>query len=225
MDLRLERVAEYVVGDSVCDVGCDHGKLCAELLISGKVKKAYGIDISEQSLNKSKELKAKERLDAFELLAGDGFEPVVTKNVECGVICGIGSNEVIGIIDRQLDFVKSLKRLILCPLKNTYLVREYLLKNGFEIDEDMVFERGRYYNIFICRYDKEKEYDDVDVYVGRSLVEKKHPLIREWLEKRVNEMKSNLSAYDDGVKTERTDKRDNMVRMYNAYKRGLELCE
>lgn len=228
MDLRLGRVCEYVVGDTVCDIGCDHGKLCAKLLITGKVKTAFGIDVSDASLDKSRRLKYKLQLSSFHLLVGDGFEPVLDKDIDCGVICGIGSNETIGIIQRQIEFAKKLQRLILCPLKNTYTVREFLIKNGFDIeDEDMVFENGRYYNIFICRYKKIVSYngiDDVDIFVGRALINKGHPLIKQWLESRIDAMESNMATYDDGVKTERADKRNNLERMYKAYVRGLELC-
>ena len=55
-------------------------------------------------------------------------------------------------------------------------------------------------------------------------MEKRHCLIEMWLKKRINDMESNINAYDTGVKTENTFKRDNLIRMYNAYKRGLELC-
>lgn len=225
MDLRLEKVSEYICGNSFCDVGCDHGKLCAKALLNNKVQIAYGIDISDASLGKSRALKAKLGLENFHLLVGDGFEPVLDKDVDCGVICGIGSNETIGIIGRQIEFVKGLKRLILCPLKNTFTVREYLFKNGFTMDdEDMVFENGRYYNIFIVSSGIEGNVEDVDIYVGRRLIEKRHPLLAEWIESRIAAMKNNLSAYDNKVKTECTEKRDNMVRMLCAYERGIELC-
>ena len=152
MDLRLETVCEYVIGDMVCDIGCDHGQLCAELLLNNKIKTAYGVDISPASLQKSRELREKLNLIGFEVFEGNGFEPILHKQIDCGVICGIGSNEVMAIIERQKSFALSLKRLILCPLKNVFLVREYLFKSGFVIsDEDLVFENGRYYNIFIAQ--------------------------------------------------------------------------
>lgn len=228
MDLRLQRVAEYVTGKVVCDIGCDHGKLCAYLLESGKAEVVYGVDVSEQSLEKSRLLKEKNGLENFQLVVGNGFEPVLDKNIDTGVICGIGSNETMGIIKRQMDFAKSLKRLILCPQKNTFTVREFLFNNGFAIDdEDMVFENGRYYNIFVCS--KRENYsigetDDVDIFVGRALIQKQHPLLKQWLDKRISDMQSNIDNYTEGVKTGCEEKLINMQRMYRAYERGRELC-
>lgn len=225
MDLRLKTVAGYVIGNSVCDVGCDHGKLCAELLINHRIKTAYGIDISEESLKKSEELKDKLGLDNFHLLVGNGFEPVLDKEIDCGVICGIGSNETMGIIKRQTAFAKALKRIILCPLKNTFILREFLLKNGFVLeDEDLVFEKGRYYNIFVAAAGNTESFNDVDIYVGRRLIEKGHPLLAKWLESRITAMEENMAAYDKGVKTKMADKRNNLERMYKAYVRGISLC-
>lgn len=217
---------EYVIGDTVCDIGCDHGKLGAELLLRDKVKDVYGIDISEASLEKSKRLKDEMELKGLHLMVGDGFEPVLNINIDCGIICGIGSNETIGIIKRSQDFAGKLKRLVLCPLKNTYTVRKYLFENGFIIvDEDMAFENGRYYNIFVCKGGEKGSFDDVDIYVGRKLIEKRHPLLMQWLNKRVNDIENSINAYDNGVKTKRFDKRDNLQKMYNVYIRGIELCK
>lgn len=225
LDDRLLCVCKYVIGDTVCDIGCDHGKLCAYLLQQGIVKKAYGVDISEASLDKSRELKEKLRLDNFELVVGDGFSQVEDKVIHTGIICGIGSNETIGIINRDADFAARLKRLVLCPLKNTYLVREFLFNSGFAmIDEDMVYENGRYYNVFIAQQGREKQIDDINIFVGRRLIEKGHPYIIPWLEKRICQVESSITAYDENAVSKRDDKRMHLVRMYTGYRKGLELC-
>lgn len=225
LDGRLGCVKKYVIGDTVCDIGCDHGKLCASLLLNGKIKVAYGVDVSDASLEKSRALKRKLDLGDFNLLIGSGFMPVAHLHIDCGVICGIGSNETIAVIKSKMSYAKGLKRLILCPLKNTYLVREFLFENGFLMEEeDLVYERGRYYNIFIVRAGREEQTDDVNIFVGRRLIENKHPCLNSWLTKRIFDIEKSLAAYDANVKSEMPYKRDHLERMLLAYKKGAEIC-
>lgn len=226
LDDRLECVASYAKGDTVCDIGCDHGKLCGYLLQNDMIKKAIGVDISEPSLAKAKELKQKLNYsdDKFELLVGDGLAPLNDKDFDTIIICGIGSNITCGIIEKNLEIAKRAKRIILCPLKNTFTVREFLYDNGFTMEcEDMIFENGRYYNIFVATPGEFTANDDVDIYVGRKL--KGNELLKPWLIKRVNDMTGNINEYKQNAKEGSEHKLANMERMLNAYQKGLdELC-
>ncbi len=127
LDERLLCVAKYVKGDVIVDIGCDHGKLCGYLLQQGKVKKAIGSDISPQSLVKSEKLKSKYGLDDFELRVADGLSIKEGELIDIATLCGVGSNLTIEIIKSSQNEFKKLKSFILCPLKNTFIVRKFYM--------------------------------------------------------------------------------------------------
>lgn len=54
---RLLMAASFVKnGDTVCDVGCDHGKLGLYLIQTGRAKKIIATDINIKPLNKAVKL-------------------------------------------------------------------------------------------------------------------------------------------------------------------------
>ena len=56
IDRRLQAVYNQIDCKKVVDVGCDHGKLVAQLFLDKKIDKAILTDISVQSLDKAKKL-------------------------------------------------------------------------------------------------------------------------------------------------------------------------
>ncbi len=91
--------------------------------------------------------------------------------------------------------------LVLSPQSDVPLVRSFLRENGFVIkDEEMLVEDGKYYNIIKAELSEtgvnteteNKENDSAedkqlilnDTY-GEKLIEKKHPVLKDYLEKQM----------------------------------------
>ena len=81
--------------------------------------------------------------------------------------------------------------LILQPMTAVVELREYLCSHGFQIrDEELVLEEGSFYHIIVAQKGKQEEaYDCV---VGSRLVEKGHPLLHDYLTKRITYLNLSL---------------------------------
>lgn len=222
---RLQAVAKYAQGRVVADIGCDHGKLAAYLLQSGRAHTVCATDISPESIRKAKTLKEKLGLEGLTLRQGDGLQPLAGEPIDTAVICGLGSVTIIQMLKRDRDIAQSIGRFVFCPLKNTYRLREYLANSGFCVtQEELVFENNRYYQIFVAQQGKWLPFDDLEKYVGRHLLEKSSPLLLLWLKKREREVAGNLRRMETNAAREVAQEKEHLERQLSAYRRGICLC-
>ena len=132
---RLNKIYEQVrPGETVCDVGTDHGYLPLALLESGRSPSVIMSDISAGSL-----LKCKENAEAllpsaapFDLRQGSGIEVLKSGEVDTVVMAGMG-----GMLIQE-------KRYILQPRKHVGRLRYWLLDNGFTVVHEDLAREGKF---------------------------------------------------------------------------------
>lgn len=148
LDKRLRAVVDEIEGDTLADIGCDHGKVCVASLVEGKVKRAVACDISKDSLDKARRLAKEYGLDNIECRLGDGLQPLEDNEIDCAVIAGMGGNEIMSILSRSL---KGIKRFVLVAHRNTIELREFLSEHYMYIKKDyIVCENGKFYDIIVA---------------------------------------------------------------------------
>lgn len=125
--------------DCLADIGCDHG-LVAKYALDNGVKEVIAADISEGSLKKAKKLLGGYPNVTYRL--SDGFDKI-EKKADVAVISGMGGQTIIGILSR----LTYKPELILGAQHNQKELREYLINNGYSIEEDFcVLDRGKFYD-------------------------------------------------------------------------------
>lgn len=125
--------------DCLADIGCDHG-LVAKYALDNGVKEVIAADISEGSLKKAKKLLGGYPNVTYRL--SDGFDKI-EKKADVAVISGMGGQTIIGILLR----LTYKPELILGAQHNQKELREYLINNGYSIEEDFcVLDRGKFYD-------------------------------------------------------------------------------
>ena len=85
-----------------------------------------------------------------------------------------------------MDRVKHLKEIILQPQSELHFVRQFLSENDLHIvQEDMVEEAGKYYPCIKAVYSegKKEAYTDVENWYGPLLLNQKHPVLYDYLQK------------------------------------------
>lgn len=192
---RMLAIANLVDNSKVlADVGCDHAYISINLLENGKAERIIASDLREGPLNIAKD---NIKLEGFEerietrLCAGlCGYE---AGEVDTILISGMGGMLVKEILSESIDVVRRADTLILEPQSDLRVVRAYLKDIGFEIiDEDMLNEGGKYYQIMKAVKSKERMEvcDDIGAMAenefGPILIKKKHPVLLEFLKKRKN---------------------------------------
>lgn len=137
------------------DVGTDHGKLAAALVLSGRAERAIASDVKEGPLSKAEELIAKLGLaDKVGLRLADGLTGLDDSGADQAVIAGMGG-ELIASIIAAAPWVKTAGiHLVLQPMTTAPELRRFLAEEGFRIlRQGAALEDGKPYEVITARYD------------------------------------------------------------------------
>lgn len=188
---RLKRIAEHVDKcESVADIGTDHGYIPIYLVKEGICKKAIASDINKGPIEKAKVNVAFEGVsNKIKCLLGPGLNPLKVGEVNGVILAGMGGNLTRDILLADMDKVKKYDFIILQPAQNPEVLREFLYKNDYEIiDEDLIKDEGRFYELFKVKYNENSEKlvfeDELYYEVSPLLREKNHSLFKEFIEEK-----------------------------------------
>ena len=208
---RLKKIAELVdFGATVIDVGTDHGYV-PNFLCEKKISRdIIATDISKNSLEKSIELTRERNNEKYirNILANG----IVKENRDNIIIAGLGGIQIAEIISNSIEIARSAKKLILQPMQKTNILCRELNNMGFEIiDEEIIFEDDRYFEIILARYSGQiKNLEEVDFYFSKSLIEKKDKDYLDFLRERQRELEKILSNINND--SDRTKKRSGELK-------------
>lgn len=150
---RLKAIAGFVdKGETVADVGTDHGFLPLYLLDKGVSPKVILTDVSPGSLDKARlscieyfDREFEKRMGSdFELRLGDGLEPILPGETETVIMAGMGGLLMSEIMGQDIGKTRTFRKFILQPRNNVGRLRKWLYLSGFLIaEETLVRERNR----------------------------------------------------------------------------------
>jgi tRNA (adenine22-N1)-methyltransferase len=208
-DKRLRAAADWVEPcDIVADIGCDHGRLGAMLLLENRAKHLLASDISEKSLEKAKHCLQRHGLTGrAEFLVADGLDALDRPaNTVC--ILGMGGETLCGILSRGQDRLKG-ATLILGAHTNLYIVRKTLQAIGYRLaDEQVVRSDGRMYVLLraVPTGTHEEPYTRRELMLGPVFLKLRPESWRPWLERRRHYLQKSVSAMR-AAQSEPDDKR------------------
>lgn len=212
---RLKRIAEHVDKcESVADIGTDHGYIPIYLVKEGICKKAIASDINKGPIEKAKVNVAFEGVsNKVKCLLGPGLNPLKVGEVNGVILAGMGGNLTRDILLADMEKVKKYDFIILQPAQNPEVLREFLYKNDYEIiDEDLIKDEGRFYELFKVKYNENSEKlvfeDELEYEVSPLLREKNHPLFKEFIEEKINKCETILSFIKEDTEAAKKRKSD-----------------
>ena len=142
LDLRLAAAAEFVKeGTVAAAVGTDHGYLICYLVNEGICTRGFATDINVKPLESARNLIHEMELeDEIETVLTDGLEGLPENEIDEVLICGMGGETIIGILENA-EWVKSEKvHLVLQPMSRADMLRRWLCENGWSIDAEKAVE-------------------------------------------------------------------------------------
>lgn len=188
----------------LADIGSDHGYLPVWLVLHDVVATAIACEIAEgpiQALQKTIQLSHTE--NKISVKKGDGLQPIIGKSVDMVTICGMGGNLICQILERDLAKV-DVSTLVLAPNVNEGLVREWLINNGWTIeDEDIVEDMHHFYEIIVAKKGH-GVFSEKEMYLGPVILSKKTNTIIEkwkWQQNILKDILKNLNPNNDKYKT------------------------
>jgi tRNA (adenine22-N1)-methyltransferase len=182
---RLECIAKMVEKcDSVADIGTDHAYLPIYLIKNGVCRRAIASDINKGPVEKAKlNIRMENEDESIECRLGPGLTTILPNEVNVAIIAGMGGNLIRDIIEDSMEVFKSLDYLVLQPVQNPDILRRYIYERGYEvIDEELCKDENRYYELIKIRYGNKTEHlEDIYCEISKLLLEKKHPIVKEYI--------------------------------------------
>ena len=185
LDNRLKRITDFIPSDSyILDVGCDHALLDIYLALNRKNVKLIASDINENPLKIAKENIKKYNLeDKIKLEKADGVSKI-NDEVDIVVIAGMGTSTINDIINNDLEKLKNVKKIIISSHTSSFELRENMNKKGFKIiDEAVVFDKGKYYEIIVYSNGYEK-LSKLDMEYGPIISKRKDEITKAYFNER-----------------------------------------
>lgn len=215
---RMRTVSNMVSqGNTLADIGTDHAYVPISLVQQGRVPHAIAMDINRGPLERANEHIAENNLSEYiETRLSSGVQKLSPGEVDSIVIAGMGGELIMQILLEGAAVCQSAKELILQPQSDVQKVRQFLRKHGYKfVDEDMVFEDGKYYPMMrvipgkddICWDKMEKEHVICcDIY-GPLLLKGGHAILRKYLVKQHKQLCNILDTLEKQKSSEKIEKR------------------
>lgn len=216
---RLMALANMVTdGNRLADIGTDHGYIPIYLCQTGKIPSALAMDIGKGPLQQARTHIAEHGLDGqIETRLSDGMAALQKNEADTILIAGMGGGLVMKILTEGAEKLTGREELILQPQSEIAQVRQFLRMHEFQIvDEDMILEDGKYYPMMKVMQQKQAEQSnrlpqDVADAFGSVLLEKRHPVLKEWLERELRTVEAVLAQLSGQPEQERIRNRMQQV--------------
>lgn len=187
---RLDAVARMIeINTVIADIGTDHGYIPVHLVSKGICPKAIACDVNKGPLDSARSfIRANNLSGKIETRLGSGLSVIKVGEVQAAVIAGMGGVLISDILTASANVVQSLKYCVLQPMVAQDVLRKWIYDNGYTIvDEDLAKEDKRIYEIIKISRGNESIKDDIYYKIGKVLIEKKHPLLQELIERKIQE--------------------------------------
>lgn len=220
LGIRLGKIASMVNAcEKMADIGTDHAYIPIYLIKNRICNYAVASDINKGPVEKAKKNVNQENLqDRIECRLGGGLSTIKPGEVNTAVIAGMGGNLIRDILEKNLEVFKELDNCILQPVQNPEVLREYIYKRGFEVqEEELCIEEGKFYEIIKIRYgNKPVVIDPIYYEVSNTLISKKHPLIKQHIILKLDKyykVYSNLTDLSENAKLRRDELENKIAKL------------
>lgn len=225
---RLQAIADSIKSCTIlADIGTDHAYIPIYLALEGCIDHAIAADINKGPLEIAQKGIQQYRLDdKIETRLGSGLTVLKPHEAEAIVIAGMGGMLIAEIIEASKDVAMSAKDLVLQPMQDSGKLRKYLLEQGFEIiDEELAKEDRKIYEILWVKYTGHSKIVESFIEIGPKVIEKKHPLAIELIDKKIKELKDvleKLQAADTETSQRRRQECLELLEYYNEVKKWVQ---
>ena len=152
LDNRLKCAADMLEGmSSVADIGCDHGKLTASLLLEGRCTRVVAGDISPDCLEKTRRIIDRYSLqDRAEARMGSGLSILSPGECDSAAVLGMGGELIVDMLAASPSVAESMERIVLQPMSGIEPLRHWLYDNHYHVIFDKIVTVGKRWYQLIC---------------------------------------------------------------------------
>ncbi len=154
LDPRLRCAFDMLQGtDSVADIGSDHGKLTAALLLYGGCSRMIAGDISPDCLEKTRQLIDRCGLqDRAQTRLGSGLTVLTPGECDAAAILGMGGELMVELLEVSPEVAERMDKLVLQPMSGVEELRRWLYEQRWHVLSDKLVHVGkRWYQLLSVR--------------------------------------------------------------------------
>lgn len=143
---RMQVIADHVdAGETLADIGTDHGQIPVWLFAWGICPKVILSDISEGSIRKAEETAAAYQFGQdMSFRTGNGLQVLRSGEADTVIIAGMGGKLIRQILDSDPEHTASFRKFIMQPRKGSGPLRKWLLEHGYLIIGEDVVREGHF---------------------------------------------------------------------------------
>jgi tRNA (adenine22-N1)-methyltransferase len=152
LDERLLKVAEYIIGDVLADIGSDHAYLPIYAYQNKQIKQAICGEVVEGPYQSTiSNINRHGLSENIEARLGDGLSVLNGEYVQTVTICGMGGPLIAKILEEGFAHIGNRPRLILQANTYSYPIRAVIEKLGYTITaEEILKDKNHFYEIIVC---------------------------------------------------------------------------
>ena len=199
-------------GESIIDIGCDHGLFDIYLTLN-KNCKCSCCDVNEGIVDRAiSNIKKYNLLDKIDVFVGNGYNDLKLDDNTVIVLAGMGTSTILKILG------KNRTNSIVCQTNtDLYDLRKNVCKMGYYISsENLVFDNGRYYvSIRFCKGNSNYSYDEL--LLGPCLLKEDSSLFNEYI---LNLYNKNIKGYFKSLEFNNCD--NDLKLMINCLKKYIK---
>lgn len=188
LSTRLETICRLAgSGDTVCDIGTDHGYVPIELVRRGQFKQALAMDVRKGPLLRAGEHICEAGLmDRITVRLSNGFERMEPGEAEVVVIAGMGGPLMTELLEQGKMKAQSAKHLILSPQSEVGEFHRYLIDNHYKVDDELWIEdENKFYVVIRTACGDEETWTEEELCYGRIPLREKSEVLAQLLEKEI----------------------------------------
>ena len=172
LDSRLLALTKFIRKNScAADIGTDHAFLPIYLIQQGICSNVIASDINPLPLKSAEKNITLHNVKNITTILSDGLDSINPGSFTELIIAGMGADTIINILKKSKWIFDSRYNLILQPMSNPHILREFLYLSGFDIlNEEIVKNNHKLYVIINCKFNNSIITPSLyDCYVGKIL--------------------------------------------------------
>jgi len=218
---RLAAIADEIKkGETMADIGTDHGFLPVALWERGICPEVILADVNQGPLDRAKSNAALSHPGVeFDCRLGDGLKVIEPGEVDVIVIAGMGGTLMSEILEEDLEKTWTYKKFILQPRKDIGQLRHWIYNHCMSISGEKLVREGRYIWPVLTVEPIEKACpgdlgpERIEWEFPRRLLDFLSPLLAEYLEMKLRLEEEILQNMLDGMQSGATlQNQQNRVR-------------
>ncbi len=133
---------------SVCDIGCDHGKLAVWLAENTEIKTIVAADKNHMPLQKAATLAQKRSADIITKIS-DGLSNINPNEAQLVTISGMSGITMVEILDSCDWLLNTTSRLVLLPACKDTAIEAWLTTNNIEYEKHQISQGKKSYSLLL----------------------------------------------------------------------------